>query len=199
MPVLKQLVVPTAVFTQRHQYDKAAWESHNDSIAISSLPIGVYLIEVSTPDKEVPVSRSLLRVSNLMVLQQPLPDKVTRIVVVNATTGAPVSNAKLQLTKHDHTIVTTLTTDSNGEVAYTNNSTVRYLWPSTNDDKASTETYYYTYSSMYGYLTDSDKGIANKPVSLHRPCPIPSRTSRTRGSHCLASRQKHTDIEALHR
>lgn len=171
---LKQLVVPTAVFTQRHQYDKAAWESHNDSIVISSLPVGVYLIEVSTPDKEVPVSRSLLRVSNLMVLQQPLPDKVTRIVVVNATTGAPVSNAKLQLTKHDHTIVTTLTTDSNGEVAYTNNSTVRYLWPSTNDDKASTETYYYTYSSMYGYLTDSDKGIANKlsaytDRALYRP------------------------------
>ena len=150
-------------------------ELFNDSLVLQGLPCGVYLIEASgTPlhspeeGKGRPVSahRTLLYVSNLAAIHEFLPDKTVRVVVVNATTGCPVSGASVRLTtaaayqeKKDD--VQTLTTDAHGEVNYTYSSRKpERIYISTSDDTGCPET------SLYGgFSFNNNKGDVTR-VSL---------------------------------
>ncbi len=76
---------------------KAAYENANDSVLLEGLPVGAYMLEFVADNKEVPVQRALLFVTNVTAVAQQLPNKRVRIAVLNATTGHPIPNAKLKL------------------------------------------------------------------------------------------------------
>ncbi len=94
---LRKLLTPLPALTQeRHYSGHADYELYDDSLLLPGLPVGVYLIEMSSqPATEV--SRSLLFVSDVRLLMQPLPGHRTRLVALNATTGQPLPGARMQV------------------------------------------------------------------------------------------------------
>ncbi len=97
------------------------YEVFKDSIALASLPQGIYMLEFSTlPQTET--TRLLYFVSDLRMLVEPQPDNKLRYVVVDATSGQPVGGAKLQLTfrtvRGQETTHKQLTCNQQGEVVY---------------------------------------------------------------------------------
>lgn len=66
-----------------------------DTMTIAGLPVGVYLVEFSTDNKNIKSEKSLLYVSDMFAVVQSLPGRHLRVVAVNATTGQPVENAKV--------------------------------------------------------------------------------------------------------
>ena len=97
------------------------YENFEDSIILDGLSAGVYMLEFESLP-ETKVSRLLYFVSGMRIIMQHQPDNTIRYVVVDATTGQPVSSATLRLgfTNGWRKPKTTknFTTDSNGEVIY---------------------------------------------------------------------------------
>lgn len=127
----------------RNYYGRPDYETVKDSIEIGgNLPLGAYLMEVTSDNTSIAPQRELFYVSNLAVMIQQLPDDKHRYVVVNATDGQPVPGAKIMLYDRDYDVKTgkwkrlvhaRLTTDENGE-AYFKNVDGNVLI-STNSDK----------------------------------------------------------------
>lgn len=127
----------------RNYYGRPDYEEVKDSFEIGgNLPLGAYLMEVTSDNTGIAPQRELFYVSNLAVMIQQLPDDRHRYVVVNATDGQPIAGAKIELydqrydfkTKKDkRTVHARLTTDENGE-AYFKNVDGNVLI-STNSDK----------------------------------------------------------------
>ena len=133
---------------------KAPYEQFNDTLKLSALPVGVYMVEVETLPSMKKVERSFYYVSNLRVLSQHLSKSKTRYVAVNATTGQPVGGAKLRFNSNGK--IVTLTTDSKGEaVSETGSLRVTELFVTTDDDKACAE------MNHYGYFTSSCKNCCS--------------------------------------
>lgn len=121
MEKLKPIKGSEKVFVKDFTFEKEYY-SRKDSMEIGPLPIGVYLVEVTAPQNKIEAQRMILYVSNLMYLQETLPENKIRYVAVNATTGQPVSGAKLKLSfyqgyKKDDKVVT-LTCNQRGEAVY---------------------------------------------------------------------------------
>lgn len=114
----------------RNYYGRPNYEEVKDSIEIGgNLPLGAYLMEVTSDNAGIAPQRQLFYVSNLAVMIQQLPDDKHRYVVVNATDGQPIAGAKIELydqrydfkTKKDkRTVHARLTTDENGEAYFKN-------------------------------------------------------------------------------
>ena len=114
----------------RNYYGRPDYETVKDSIEIGgNLPLGAYLMEVTSDNTGIAPQRQLFYVSNLAVMIQQLPDDRHRYVVVNATDGQPIAGAKIELydqrydfkTKKDKRMVhARLTTDENGEAYFKN-------------------------------------------------------------------------------
>ena len=127
----------------RNYYGRPDYEEVKDSIEIGgNLPLGAYLMEVTSDNTGITPQRELFYVSNLAVMIQQLPDDRHRYVVVNATDGQPIAGAKIELydqrydfkTKKDKRIVhARLTTDENGEAYFKNVDGMVLI--STNNDK----------------------------------------------------------------
>lgn len=135
------------------------YETVHDSLVLPKLPVGVWLIEMSASNTGVSPSYALLRVSDVALISEALPDNKTRYVVVSATTGKPIAGAHLRVTQHrgygQQDIVTALTADSNGEVIFT--SADRYsvsVWAYTATDKAAPSSY--RWAEYYGKTSKSD-------------------------------------------
>ena len=73
------------------------YKTVSDTLEISGLRSGFYLVELSTDNVNVPVERCLLRVCNIYPLIEALPGNRYRIAVVNATTGEAVPGAKVSM------------------------------------------------------------------------------------------------------
>ena len=124
-------------------YGHPNYEEVKDSFEIGgNLPLGAYLMEVTSDNASIAPQRKLFYVSNLAVMIQQLPDDKHRYVVVDATSGQPVAGAKIELydmdydmkAKKDKRVVhARLTTDADGEAYFKNvDGTVLV---STNEDK----------------------------------------------------------------
>lgn len=75
-----------------------AYKTVSDTLEITGLRSGFYLVELSTDNVNVPVERSLLRVCNIYPLIEALSGNRYRVAVVNATTGEAVPGAKVTMT-----------------------------------------------------------------------------------------------------
>ena len=99
---------------------KSVYQFSNDSVQLDGLPVGAYMLEFVPSNKEVPVQRSLLFVTNVTAVMQEQHGNQVRIAVLNATTGHPMPNAKVEVTIKDladyKTRVETLACKANGEV-----------------------------------------------------------------------------------
>ena len=114
----------------RNYYGRPDYEEVKDSIEIGgNLPLGAYLMEVTSDNTGIAPQRELFYVSNLAVMIQQLPDDRHRYVVVNATDGQPVPGAKIVLYdrnyddktgKFKRLIHARMTTDAQGEAYFKN-------------------------------------------------------------------------------
>ena len=162
----------------RNYYGRPDYEEVKDSIEIGgNLPLGAYLMEVTSDNTGIAPQRHLFYVSNLAVMIQQLPDDRHRYVVVNATDGQPVAGAKIELydqrydfkTKKDkRTAHGRLTTDENGE-AYFKNVDGKVLI-STNNDKFMPAKYIYLSRTRYYEQKDNEtKYQVYTDRSIYRP------------------------------
>ena len=114
----------------RNYYGRPDYEEVKDSFEIGgNLPLGAYLMEVTSDNTGIAPQRELFYVSNLAVMIQQLPDDRHRYVVVNATDGQPVPGAKIVLYdrnyddktgKFKRVIHARMTTDDQGEAYFKN-------------------------------------------------------------------------------
>lgn len=162
----------------RNYYGRPNYEEVKDSIEIGgNLPLGAYLMEVTSDNSGIAPQRELFYVSNLAVMIQQLPDDKHRYVVVNATDGQPIAGAKIELynqrydfkTKKDKRLVhARLTTDENGE-AYFKNVDGEVL-VSTNSDKFTPAKYIYLSRTRYYEKKDNEsKYQVYTDRALYRP------------------------------
>jgi len=162
----------------RNYYGRPDYETVKDSIEIGgNLPLGAYLMEVTSDNTGIAPQRELFYVSNLAVMIQQLPDDKHRYVVVNATDGQPIAGAKIELydqrydfkTKKDKRLVhARLTTDENGE-AYFKNVDGEVLI-STNNDKFTPAKYIYLSRTRYYEKKDNEtKYQVYTDRALYRP------------------------------
>ena len=162
----------------RNYYGRPDYEEVKDSIEIGgNLPLGAYLMEVTSDNTGIAPQRQLFYVSNLAVMIQQLPDDKHRYVVVNATDGQPVAGAKVELYEKDYDVKTgkrkrlvhaRLTTDSNGE-AYFKNVDGEVLISTSADKYAPAK---YIYLSRDRYFEQKDDKIAYQLFtdrSIYRP------------------------------
>ena len=162
----------------RNYYGRPDYEEVKDSIEIGgNLPLGAYLMEVTSDNTGIAPQRELFYVSNLAVMIQQLPDDKHRYVVVNATDGQPIAGAKIELydqwydfkTKKDkRTVHARLTTDENGE-AYFKNVDGDILI-STSNDKFTPAKYIYLSRTRYYEKKDNEtKYQVYTDRALYRP------------------------------
>ena len=162
----------------RNFYGRPDYEEVKDSFEIGgNLPLGAYLMEVTSDNTGIAPQRELFYVSNLAVMIQQLPDDKHRYVVVNATDGQPIAGAKIELydqrydfkTKKDKRLVhARLTTDENGE-AYFKNVDGEVLI-STNNDKFMPAKYIYLSRTRYYEKKDNEtKYQVYTDRALYRP------------------------------
>ena len=162
----------------RNYYGRPNYEEVKDSIEIGgNLPLGAYLMEVTSDNDGIAPQRKLFYVSNLAVMIQQLPDDKHRYVVVNATDGQPIAGAKIELYEKDYDVKTgkwkrlvhaRLTTDSNGE-AYFKNVDGEVLISTSSDKYAPAK---YIYLSRDRYFEQKDDKIAYQLFtdrSIYRP------------------------------
>ena len=162
----------------RNYYGRPDYETVKDSIEIGgNLPLGAYLMEVTSDNTGIASQRELFYVSNLAVMIQQLPDDKHRYVVVNATDGQPIAGAKIELydqrydfkTKKDKRIVhARLTTDENGE-AYFKNVDGNVLISTSNDKFTPAKDIYLSRTRYYERKDDKIKHQLFTDRSIYRP------------------------------
>lgn len=162
----------------RDYYGRPDYETVKDSIEIGgNLPLGAYLMEVTSDNTGIAPQRELFYVSNLAVMIQQLPDDKHRYVVVNATDGQPVPGAKIMLYDRDYDVKTgkwkrlvhaRLTTDENGEV-YFKNVDGNVLISTSNDKFTPAKDIYLSRTRYYERKDDKIKHQLFTDRSIYRP------------------------------
>ena len=162
----------------RNYYGRLDYETVKDSIEIGgNLPLGAYLMEVTSDNTGIAPQRQLFYVSNLAVMIQQLPDDKHRYVVVNATDGQPIAGAKIMLYDRDYDVKTgkwkrlvhaRLTTDSNGE-AYFKNVDGNVLISTSNDKFTPAKDIYLSRTRYYERKDDKIKHQLFTDRSIYRP------------------------------
>ena len=165
----------------------AAWQFFKDSLELKPLPVGVYMLEVSTTPA-TSVWRGMVFVSDVYVMAQALPARQTRYTVVNATTGQPLSGAHLELeygeeerwmpvrtsnAGKEKTKTVQLVCDENGEAMATHDASRQVrLYAYTGSDRAMKQTTVanpytsYTYYPVKG-VREQTKIMTDRPI--YRP------------------------------
>ena len=162
----------------RSYYGRPDYEEVKDSIEIGgNLPLGAYLMEVTSDNTGIAPQRKLFYVSNLAVMIQQLPDDKHRYVVVNATDGQPVAGAKIELydqwydfntKKNKRTVHARLTTDENGE-AYFKNVDGNILISTSNDKFTPAKGIYLSRDRYYEKKDNETKYQVYTDRALYRP------------------------------
>ena len=162
----------------RNYYGRPDYEEVKDSIEIGgNLPLGAYLMEVTSDNTGIAPQRELFYVSNLAVMIQQLPDDRHRYVVVNATDGQPVPGAKIVLYdrnyddktgKFKRLIHARMTTDAQGE-AYFKNVDGKVLIYTSIDKFAPAKDIYLSRARYYEKKDDEVKYQLFTDRAIYRP------------------------------
>lgn len=162
----------------RNYYGRPDYEEVKDSIEIGgNLPLGAYLMEVTSDNTGIAPQRELFYVSNLAVMIQQLPDDRHRYVVVNATDGQPVPGAKIVLYdrnyddktgKFKRVIHARMTTDAQGE-AYFKNVDGKVLIYTSTDKFAPAKDIYLSRARYYEKKDDEMKYQLFTDRAIYRP------------------------------
>ena len=145
-------------------YGHPNYEEVKDSFEIADLPLGAYLLEVTSDNVSIKPQRALFYVSDLALMSQQLPDDSHRYVVVSATTGQPIAGAQILLYERSYDakkgkdkrkVHARLTTDENGEARYKNVDGDILI--STSQDKYTPARWTYLSRGRYYERKDSEK------------------------------------------
>ena len=159
-------------------YGRPNYEEVKDSIEIGgNLPLGAYLMEVTSDNTGIAPQRLLFYVSDLAVMIQQLPDDRHRYVVVNATDGQPVPGAKIVLYdrsyddktgKFKRLIHARMTTNAQGE-AYFKNVDGKVLIYTSTDKFAPAKDIYLSRARYYEKKDDEVKYQLFTDRAIYRP------------------------------
>lgn len=117
------------------------WQTFEDSLTLGPLPVGVYMLEIQTVPATM-TERRMFYVSDVYCMANPLPGDSMRYVVVSATTGQPLSGAKVRVKgigRRQAAAAVTLTCDADGEAVckLSDASYGHEIFAYTDNDKAS--------------------------------------------------------------
>lgn len=162
----------------RNYYGRPDYEEVKDSFEIGgNLPLGAYLMEVTSDNTGIAPQRELFYVSNLAVMIQQLSDDRHRYVVVNATDGQPVPGAKIVLYdrnyddktgKFKRVIHARMTTDDQGEAYFKNVDGDVLIYTST-DKFAPAKDIYLSRARYYEKKDDEVKYQLFTDRAIYRP------------------------------
>ena len=162
----------------RNYYGRPDYEEVKDSFEIGgNLPLGAYLMEVTSDNTGIAPQRELFYVSNLAVMIQQLPDDRHRYVVVNAADGQPVPGAKIVLYdrnyddktgKFKRVIHARMTTDDQGE-AYFKNVDGKVLIYTSTDKFAPAKDIFLSRARYYEKKDDETKYQLFTDRAIYRP------------------------------
>lgn len=167
--------IERVVQTETHSYkNHPSYKEVEDSMFIKGLPVGIYMIEITTDNKNIQPQRCLYSVSDLYVLSQEMPEKKIRYAVVSGTTGQPVAGATLVLkfpqrydTKKKSEV---LTCGPNGEVVYTyTNNAPEDVRAYTTTDKFLPSTGIWNQFSFYENTRETQYVTLYTDRSIYRP------------------------------
>ena len=167
--------IERVVQTETHSYkNHPSYKEVEDSMFIKGLPVGIYMIEITTDNKNIQPQRCLYYVSDLYVLSQEMPEKKIRYAVVSGTTGQPVAGATLVLkfpqrydTKKKSEV---LTGGPNGEVVYTyTNNAPEDVRAYTTTDKFLPSTGIWNQFSFYENTRETQYVTLYTDRSIYRP------------------------------
>lgn len=175
----KMLLTKTSQLHQREVTKKYTgqpeWKILKDSFEIAPLPVGAYLLELTTDNTSIEPVRQLFYVSDLALMTQQLPSGANRYIVVSATTGQPIQGAKIRISSQGskQTVKANLTTDKNGEA--TSKVSGNDIYINTKKDQYLPSTYvysrrqkYYEQKNTYTYTTVyTDRRIYRPSQSVH--------------------------------
>ncbi len=126
----------------RIYYGQQDYRAVSDTMSIKPLPVGVYVAEFNTDNKDIAPERILFRITNLRLVDMGLPGNTMRLVAVDATTGKPVPNARIRLkfsgwekgerVKDERTLIT----EQDGEVSFTSTLEPNKYSVATDNDQA---------------------------------------------------------------
>ena len=167
--------IERVVQTETHSYkNHPSYKEVEDSMFIKGLPVGIYMIEMTTDNKNIQPQRCLYYVSDLYVLSQEMPEKKIRYAVVSGTTGQPVAGVTLVLkfpqrydTKKKSEV---LTCGPNGEVVYTyTNNAPEDVRAYTTTDKFLPSTGIWNQFSFYENTRETQYVTLYTDRSIYRP------------------------------
>lgn len=190
----------TTKIVKRNYPSYAPYEEIEDSLQIPSLEEGVYLLELTSSNKQLAPQYELYYVTNLYLIAEKQPNSKVRYVVVNSTTGQPVPNAKIKLTIEGPygkpATVKFVETNAHGEAYYSySNGVPDEVYVSTNTDKAcpisSLRTNYeYEVTTPYEEIYDlfTDREIYRPGQTVHASVVAYSQDNKTLKSKALANK-----------
>ena len=148
--------------------------TEKDSFNVPGLPVGIYLVEFTTDNKNIGVKRELLYVTDLYVLCEEYPGNQIRYAVVNYKTGQPVPGAKLRLqsrTYRDKRLNETITMDEKGEKLFTYPELLapNNVWPYTEKEKSCPNSSLWNSFRFYENSRTSTIGKIFTDRSIYRP------------------------------
>ncbi|MCD8210527.1 MAG: MG2 domain-containing protein, partial [Prevotella sp.] len=167
---LKKHINPISVNTKEKKYiGQPEYRTLEDSIDLGTLPVGVYLLEVSTKKKSVKKMRSLLYVTSMYVINEKLPQNKTRTAVVNASSGQPIKEATLELGLNNGKTMS-VSLDEKGEYIFSSDTTqINSLRAWTPTDKASPPAYSWNNFSYYDNKGEKDVLNLYTDRKVYRP------------------------------
>ena len=161
---------------QTRQYqDKKDYEFYDDALTIPELPIGVYMVELTSPSG-IDAVRLLYFVTDVFVIAEPQNEGGNeRYVVVSARTGQPIAGAHLRIKNYfTYSAFDTFegVTDEKGEYIFKRENRIsqrREVFAYTDTDRACPDR---SNSSRYSYYP-ADKLVTNTEIytdrSIYRP------------------------------
>ncbi len=113
------------------------YEIFKDTLSIGKLPLGAYLIQLITDEEEWGYNKAILIVSDLEIISLRQGEKQTRYVVVDKTSGQPVTDAKLHFLDSKAKEIAVMPVNEQGEYIYNFDEDKKYLvYATTDEDKA---------------------------------------------------------------
>jgi len=154
------------------EYDYEAGEKHlwmSSEMEIAPLASGLYKLVMRVDGKICCAVK--IRVSQLCMLGEFLPDNKKRLAVLDAATGVPVPNAFIRLTTENKNVKSQiLNCDETGEIIDVSNYKDIYLYPFTKDDQWAEDINMYRWDSYsYDKMKSRDTGDILTDRSIYRP------------------------------
>lgn len=145
------------------------YEVVSDSFTVKGLPVGVYLAEIETDNKDVSPGRGIMYVTDMFIVHQELPGDRLRIAVLSGETGQPVPGAKLYIRfRDDNTQTVTCGGDGETELALGKNS-IDEVRAYTEKDNAAPFTNYYNNFSYTENSYNRDVATLFTDRKIYRP------------------------------